>query len=186
MFVFYNTNKCLGFVKLINVFLLTDMDQDEWGASHMILKEAWELIKRSDFVELGFVDESGMPNIRKTFNLKEYRSISRHFISTNTSSFHVQELLKNNRACLYYSDSNTFQGLCLYGTITVHFEREYKQFFWNEGDEIYYPKGIDDEDYCILEFQAECGQYYGGLEKHEIKREDIDDRLLEIAPFPYN
>ncbi len=144
----------------------------------------WDLIKRSEFVDLGFVDTKGMPNIRKVFTLWQYKSLSRHFMSTNTSSRHVQELLMNNKACLYYSDSETFEGLCLYGTVKVHFEREYKQFFWNDGDEKYYPNGVDDEDYCILEFIPEAGQYYGEMAKYELSSQDMDDKAQGISEFP--
>jgi general stress protein 26 len=34
---------------------------------------------------------------------------------------------------------------------------------WFPGAEIYYPKGVDDEDYCVYEFTAEWGNYYHGL-----------------------
>ena len=82
-------------------------------------------------------------------------------ISTNTSSAHIKTLLKNDKVCIYFSDDKTFEGVCFYGKAIVHFEREYKELLWNEGDEKYYPKGIDDEDYCILEIVADSGRYYG-------------------------
>ncbi len=152
----------------------------------MIIEKAWELIQRSGFVEIGFVDETGMPNIRKTYIQQEYKSVKRHFISTNTSSYHVRQLMQNNKACLYYSDSETFEGLCLYGTVKLHFERDYKQFFWHEGDEKYYPDGIDDEDYCILEFCAETARYYGSMGKHVISADEIDSNRLDIPEFDLN
>ncbi len=152
------------------------------------LTNVWKLIENAQFVELGFVDESGMPNIRKVFIQREYRSLDRHFISTNTSSFHIRELAKNNRACLYYSADKAFEGLCLYGTVILHYEREYKEYFWHDGDERYYPNGIDDSDYCILEFRAEYGAYYNNMKKPKITLEDINVNTvtLGIEPFPYN
>lgn len=150
----------------------------------MEIVDAWELVKRSEFVDLGFIGYDGMPNIRKVFNLWQYKSMNRHFISTNTSSYHVRALLKNNNVCLYYSDNRTFQGLCLYGKAIVHFEKEYKQFFWNNGDEKYYPQGIEDEDYCIIEFLAEHGWYYGNMGKYEISNKDINEISKKIETFP--
>ena len=43
--------------------------------------------------------------------------------------------------------------------------KENKALIWNEGDEKYYPNGVDDEDYCVLEFQTDHGRYYryGGI-----------------------
>lgn len=51
--------------------------------------------------------------------------IGNHLISTNTSSSHVQSLLKNGNACLYFSDPAKFETLCLSGraedrTFTEH------------------------------------------------------------------
>ena len=61
---------------------------------------------------------------------------------------------------MYFSDDSAFEGFCLFGNAVVHFERKYKELLWNDGDEKYYPKGVDDEDYCILEFIAESGRFY--------------------------
>lgn len=152
----------------------------------MTADNAWGLVKRSAFCDLGFIDENGMPNIRKVFNIWQYRSLSKHFISTNTSSEKVKSLLKNNTACLYYSDSDHFEGLCLYGKVIVHFENEYKRFFWNAGDEKYYPSGYEDADYCILEFRAEYGQYYGNGQKEKLVISQIDEAALGILPFVLN
>ena len=93
-------------------------------------------------------------------------------------------LYQGNQITIYY-DQNTWEftrlaeieGLCLFGSITVHFEREYRELLWNKGDEKYYPKGVDDEDYCILEFIAEGGRFYrydgkGDLSAYEIETYD--------------
>lgn len=95
----------------------------------------------------------------------------------------MRALLKNNTACLYYSDSENFEGLCLYGKVIVHFESAYKRFFWNPGDEKYYANGYEDTDYCILEFCAEYGQYYGNRQKEKLVIRQIDEAALEIKPF---
>lgn len=64
---------------------------------------------------------------------------------------------------------------------------------WKDGDEQYYPKGVEDEDYCIIEFAAESGRYYrydgiGNITKQEIdlfdhNTEYVDnyDRLMECG-----
>jgi len=31
---------------------------------------------------------------------------------------------------------------------------------WRPGDEMYYPKGVTDSDYCVLRFTAQQGRYY--------------------------
>jgi general stress protein 26 len=100
--------------------------------------------------------------------------LGRHLISTNTSSAHVQSLLKNGNACLYFCDDSAFEGLCLFGKFVTHFEREYRELLWNEGDEKYYPKGVEDDDYCILEFIAEGGRFYRYDGKGDLSASEIE------------
>ena len=121
--------------------------------------EIMNLINRSLFATIGYTDEQGRQNVRRVFCVW-HKGLGRHLISTNTSSSHIRSLLRNKNIGLYFSDDTSFEGVCLYGEAIVHLEREYKELLWNEGDEKYYPKGIDDEDYCILEVAAESGRYY--------------------------
>ena len=142
----------------------------------MTENEMMNLVNRSLFATIGYTDEQGRQNVRRVFCVW-HKGIGRHLISTNTSSSHVQSLMNNPNVCLYFSDDSTFEGICLYGKAVIHQDREYKQLLWNEGDEKYYPKGIDDEDYCILEIIADSARYYrfdgkGELSKTQIKALD--------------
>jgi len=47
--------------------------------------------------------------------------------------------------------------------MTVRTDSETKTRMWREGFEMYYPQGIGDPDYCVLEFHAERGNHYCGL-----------------------
>ena len=125
----------------------------------MTKDEINSLICRSLFASIGYTDEDGRHNIRRVFCVW-HKGLGAHLISTNTGSAHVQSLLKNSDSCLYFSDDKTFEGVCLYCSAVVHFDRSYKELLWNDGDEKYYPKGIDDEDYCVVEFIAESGKFY--------------------------
>ncbi|MBR4628102.1 MAG: pyridoxamine 5'-phosphate oxidase family protein [Ruminococcus sp.] len=140
----------------------------------MTIGEIKSLIDRSLFAVIGYSDETGRQNVRKVFCVW-HKGIGKHLISTNTSSSHVQSLLKNGNACMYFSDDEAFEGICLYGRIIIHTERTFKELLWNPGDEKYYPNGIDDEDYCVIEFDAESGRYYRYDGKGDITKADIDD-----------
>ena len=139
----------------------------------MTKEEMMDLIDRSLFATIGYNDEKGRPNVRRVFCVW-HKGLGRHLISTNTSSSHIGCLLKDDDICLYFSDDVTFEGICLYGKAVVHFEREYKELLWNEGDEKYYPKGIDDEDYCILEVVADSARFYRYDGKGDLSKPDID------------
>ena len=125
----------------------------------MTHEELSALVNRSLFADLGYTDEQGRQNIRKVFCVW-HKGLGRHLISTNTSSSHVQSLLHHENACLYFADDAEFEGLCLYGRAVVRTERAFRELLWNPGDEKYYPGGIDDPDYCVMEFIAESGRYY--------------------------
>ena len=144
----------------------------------MTYDEMMNLINRSLFATIGYTDEEGRQNVRKVFCVW-HKGLGRHLISTNTSSSHIRSLKKNNDVCIYFSDDTTFEGICLYGKAILHFEKEFRQLLWNEGDEKYYPKGVEDPDYCILEIVADSGRYYrfdgkGNLSHGEIMAYDAD------------
>ena len=38
-----------------------------------------------------------------------------------------------------------------------------KKMIWKTGDEMYYPKGVTDPDYCVLKFTSRNGRYYSNF-----------------------
>ncbi len=125
----------------------------------MTLTELQQLVDRSLFATLACHDADGRIQVRRVY-CTWHRGLSGHLISTNTSSAHVRDLMRDGRASLYFSDDAAFEGLNLTGRVTVHTDHPWKALLWHEGDEQYYPAGIDDPDYCVLEFTAEEGRYY--------------------------
>ena len=71
--------------------------------------------------------------------------------------------MNNPKACVYYCDKENFIGVLFTGSIEVCTDHDTKASIWHEGDEMYYPKGVDDEDYCVFRFTAEKVNYYHGL-----------------------
>lgn len=151
----------------------------------MTLNEIDNLVKESGFASIGFLDKNGNPSIRRVF-CTWHKGLGGHLISTNTSSLHTQALIKNNKACLYFDNCQTFQGVCFMGTVVVHFDHDHKAMLWNEGDEQYYPNGVDDEDYCIIEFQAEHGRYYRYDGIGDISTDELAEYDKEAEFVNYN
>jgi general stress protein 26 len=79
------------------------------------------------------------------------------------------------------SDDVRFEGLNLTGEAVIHTERPWKELLWHEGDEKYYPAGIDDEDYCILEFTAREGRFYRFDGKGTVSAADMAERDRDRA-----
>ena len=140
----------------------------------MTKDEIMNLIYRSLFADIGYMGENGFTEIRRVFCVW-HKGIGRHLISTNTGSSHIGSIMKDPRGCVYFCDSDRFEGVCLYGHFVPHFEHEYRQLIWSEGNEKYYPKGVDDDDYCVLEFIAEKGRYYRFDGKGELSQAEMND-----------
>jgi general stress protein 26 len=48
----------------------------------------------------------------------------------------------------------------LKGIMEVLKDSETKEMIWHDGDDLYYPNGVTDPDYCVLRFTAQTGRYY--------------------------
>jgi len=118
-----------------------------------------QLIEKSKICLLGTNGEDGFPNIKAMLNMK-HEGLHKIWLSTNTSSRRVQQLKKDNRACVYYVDEVNFKGLMLVGTIKILQDIESKKMLWFDGAEKYYPLGIEDPDYSVLCLTAIWGNYY--------------------------
>ena len=84
----------------------------------------------------------------------------------------VGQYKKNPKACIYFSDRRFFRGVMLKGVMDVLEDAASKEMIWQDGDEIYYPKGVTDPDYCVLKFTAKTGRYYANFksETFEIQK----------------
>lgn len=51
----------------------------------------------------------------------------------------------------------------LIGNMEVLQDLESKQKIWQDGDIMYYPKGTNDPDYCVLKFTAISGRFYSNF-----------------------
>ncbi len=119
-----------------------------------------ELADNQKTVFLGSVNEQGFPNIKAMLQTRKREGIRIFYFTTNTSSMRVKQYLKNPKACVYFCNQDTFIGAMLLGTIEILTDDKSKQMIWREGDDIYYPKGVTDPDYCVLRFTTLSGRIY--------------------------
>lgn len=126
------------------------------------IKYSLNLVKNSNIAMVSTVDNDGYPNIKEMLNLLN-EGIKTIWLSTNTSSKKVSRILKDNRASVYYVDSENSMGLMLIGEVEVLLDEASNKLLWSEGCEKYYPQGIDDPDCCVLKFTAKKGNFYKGL-----------------------
>ena len=117
------------------------------------------------------VDEDGFPNSKAMLPPRKREGIKQVFFTTNTSSMRVRQYLNNPKACIYFFDRRFFKGVMLKGTMEVLQDSASKEMIWRQGDEMYYPKGITDPDYCVLMFTAQSGRYYSNFKSENFEIE---------------
>jgi len=127
-----------------------------------IMSEIRKLREESAVAYVASVNEGGYPLI-KAMLVAEHDSLQVQYFSTNLSSKRVRQFLKNPKASVYYCNEQQFKGALFTGTMEVRQDHNTKALLWHEGDEMYYPKGVDDDDYCVLKFTTDLVNYYHGL-----------------------
>ena len=106
------------------------------------------------------IDASGFPNTKAMLPPRKREGIRVFYFTTNTSSMRVTQYRENLNACIYFCDKRFFRGVMLKGTMEVIEDSAIKEMIWQDGDMMYYPKGVTDPDYCVLKFTAIQGRYY--------------------------
>ena len=126
-------------------------------------KTIGSLIDRASISIIGSLDSEGFPNTKAMLPPRLREGICHIFFTTNTSSMRVDQYLKNPKACVYFYDKRFFKGVMLKGTTEVLQDSQTKEKIWRDGDELYYPLGLQDPDYCVLKFTAQNGRYYSNF-----------------------
>ena len=141
--------------------------------SDNIRAEIRELRANSLIAYLASVNEEGYPQV-KAMMVLEHDSMKVHYFSTNTSSKRVGQFLINPKASVYYCEiAGGFKGALFTGTIEVCTDHDTKALLWDDNSWKYYPKGIDDEDYCVYKFTVETVNYYHGQKNTTLSIEDM-------------
>ena len=118
------------------------------------------LIEKQSVSLISSVDENGFPNTKAMLPPRKRDGIKTFWFTTNTSSMRVLQYRSNPNACIYFFDKRFFRGVMLKGTMEVLEDMESKEMIWQDGDTMYYSKGVNDPDYCVLKFTAQTGRYY--------------------------
>jgi general stress protein 26 len=119
-----------------------------------------KLIDKQSVSLISSVDSDGFPNTKAMLPPRKREHIKFFWFTTNTSSMRVAQYRINPNACIYFFDKRFFRGVMLKGAMEVLEDAENKEMIWQEGDTMYYPKGVTDPDYCVLKFTAQTGRYY--------------------------
>jgi general stress protein 26 len=135
------------------------------------IKTVGNLIDKTTVSIISSVDKAGFPNSKAMLPPRKREGINHLFFTTNTSSMRVKQYTANPKACVYFFDQRFFKGVMLRGTMAVLQDKASKTMIWKDGDEMYYPKGVTDPDYCVLKFTAQNGRYYSNFKSENFEVE---------------
>lgn len=134
-----------------------------------MVEQIIKLIAESQIAILCSVDENGYPCAKAMLTPRRVNGMREVWFSTNTSSQSVERYRNCNKASIYFYNATTFQGVMLRGKIEILEDVQTKEELWQDGDELYYPNGVTDPDYCVLHFTADNARYYADFCSTEIK-----------------
>ena len=129
------------------------------------------LIDKQGVSLISSIDIDGFPNTKAMLPPRKREGIKFFWFTTNTSSMRVSQYRSNPKACIYFYDKRFFRGVMLKGTMEVYEDAESKEMIWQDGDAMYYPKGVADPDYCVLKFTAQTGRYYTNFSSEDFNIE---------------
>jgi general stress protein 26 len=132
------------------------------------------LIDKSTATIISSIDENGFPNTKAMLPPRKRIGIKELYLTTNTSSMRVRHYTDNPKACVYFYDNRFFKGVMLKGKMEVLQDAASKEMIWRDGDEMYYPKGVTDPDYCVLKFTAFEGRFYSNFKSETFNIEAIE------------
>jgi general stress protein 26 len=125
------------------------------------------IIDKQGTAFISSIDSEGFPNTKAMLAPRKREGIKYLYFTTNTSSMRVGQYKANPKASIYFCDKRFFRGVMLKGTMEVLVDSENKEMIWQEGDTMYYPKGVTDPDYCVLRFTAQTGRYYSNFKSED-------------------
>ncbi len=137
------------------------------------------LIDRQKVCYIGSIDEDGFPNTKAMLRPRKRNGLKEFFLSTNTSSQKVAAFRKNSKACLYFCDRKFTRGVMFKGKVEVLEDQDSKTMLWEKRDNIYYPEGVNDPDYCVLKFIAASARYYQNLKSVDLEISSTESELAE-------
>ena len=125
-----------------------------------IFKTVSSIIEIANNTIISSIDEDGFPNLKAMPKPREIEDEKFFYFTTNTSSMRVKQYTENPKSAIYFYNARFFKGVMLKGKMEVLQDEKTKKRIWREGDEMYYPKGVSDPDYCVLKFTAQAGRVY--------------------------
>jgi general stress protein 26 len=133
---------------------------------------ALDLVERVSIMTVGTLGTNGEPEIKAMMKVQN-DGLCRFLFCSNTSARRTAIMQRENSACLYAyefaMDANPIicRGVMLSGKIELSWDDDLRRSLWQDFMTMYYPKGPLDPDFVVVQFTAEKGNYYEGLQNED-------------------
>ncbi len=121
------------------------------------------MMEVADRTYLTTMGEDGFPRTRAMLNLRNPSLYPRQvelfaphrddflvYMSSSPESAKARQIERNPHGCVYYCHPTRWLGVALIGDLEVTRDADRRRALWNDGWEIYYPKGVDDPWYAVI------------------------------------
>lgn len=116
-----------------------------------IIKKSAELLENCAEITLSSINENGYPRTCVLSKTKS-DSIKKLWCATGLSGTKTKHFNTNPKASVcFWKDGNS---VTLIGNVIVRTDRQIREEMWLDWFMDHFPGGIDDPNYCILEFSA--------------------------------
>jgi general stress protein 26 len=149
-------------------------------ADHPSQELARLIVEVADRAYLTTMANDGYPRTRAVLNLRnpslypdQADLFDRHrqdflvYISTNTSSAKVAQILRDPRGSLYYCHPKRYRGVLLVGDLAVIDDSALRHALWHESWTMYYPGGPDDPDHTVLRLSPRHVEGWNGSSRFD-------------------
>jgi general stress protein 26 len=134
-----------------------------------LIKTGLSILEKSNRTIIASIDDDGFPNLKAMLKPRENNGLKVFYFTTNTSSMRVKQYIKNPKASIYFYDDIHFKGIMLKGMMEVLQDQATKDRIWQDGDEMYYSKGVTDPDYCVLKFTTKICRIYENFKSYDFE-----------------
>ena len=135
-----------------------------------ILRKATELMSDCNEITLASVNENGYPRICVLSKIKS-EGIKKLYVATGMNGTKTRHFQANPKAsaCIWKGEDS----ITLVGAVKVTQERAVREEMWRDWFIAHFPGGVDDPDYCVLEFTAEEATLWIDREFVTVKGADL-------------
>lgn len=120
-------------------------------------QRASEILDRCEVVNLASVTPDGYPRPVPVSKLKS-DGIMHIWISTGTSSEKTEHFRKNKKAGLSFFEEG--DSVVLTGQVKMITDTKIKRELFSDWMLAHFPEGVDDPEYCLLEFETEEATFW--------------------------